>query len=198
MPRNVEPNRPSGLAPVVRFTMTMAILGLSMATLSFGITYLLTSRRPIDLNALYGWEDIIIWLWPTSIVTMASTTNSAASYFTLCVSIIANGYTYGFLGFIVGSIRQKYLEDKNRWPGSPIWRHIRRDVKRALVPGGLLSAVVNLITYIPDMGRDGANLSPLRVVHDILILWVVFTLLIFLPLFLRSGFRESAASRTSS
>jgi hypothetical protein len=175
----------------------MVMVGLLTAMLSFGVSYLLTSHRPINLNALYTWEDIILWVWPASIVTMASTTNSAASYFTLCVSVIANGYTYGFLGFIAGCVRQKYLEETNRRPRSPVWNYIRRDVKRALVPGGLLSAVVNVITYIPYTGRGAATVRPSRVVHDTSILWVVFALLIFLPLFLGSGFRDRAASRKS-
>lgn len=200
MPGSVEPNRRLGLAPVVKITMTMAELGLCIATLSSGVSYLVTTQRPIDLNALYTWGDIILWIWPSSIMTMAPTTHTSSSLAILGISIIANGYVYGFLGLIAGSIRQKYLEDTNRWPRSLIWGYMRRNVKWALLSGGLISVAVNLATapwYIPAMKRVGAAAGPSLIVHNIVLFWIELTLLIFLPLFLRSGFRESAASRAS-
>jgi hypothetical protein len=185
-------NKLSGLPLIIKFTVGFAILGMVNALIGMAVTVYQTTRIPVDVSALHTWDNIVILIWPTSLMLAPATRTTPGTVFTAIVSVIANGYIYGLLGLVVGAIRHRYKVDTYGAPPTGLKAPARRDAKRALLWAGVISVITNFLAvpwYIPAYRRTGTAFDWRATLYDTMVLWIVFWVVIFLPLFLQSGLR---------
>jgi hypothetical protein len=173
MPETTEIKNPAGSSPVARITRAMAILGAITALTGVVLTIYLQAQPAMDLSSRIAFEDILLWVWPASIMMMpAATASAAVEIVVVLMAVAANIVLYALAGFAIGSIREKYLNAKGRLPAPTAPRGSLRDARRAILVGAVVSLAFNTVNL------GGSFLQALASGHVVwcFILLVPFTL----------------------
>lgn len=124
----------------------MAILGAITALMGVGLSIYLQAQPAMNLSSRIAFENLLLWVWPTSIMMMPSATASTSvAIMILLMAVAANIGLYALAGFAIGSLREKYLTAKGRAPSPATEGSALREAQRAILLGAVVSLVFNAV-----------------------------------------------------